>query len=205
MKSAGKNPGANFKFRVLRSTGREIGHRKKHDHRERSDQRHITHVMAGDSCTRLISTPYDRVIRHSLVLRRRQIRHRRTTQATDGRSAAASGANVKHAQSLPDQRHAVKTIFLGIFTNIHSGGGRWNFYRKSNSFKGKKGRGVTEKRTKNSGVMIVAFAAVAAWQIYDMATTAETPSRALAILQYVLLAGLLIGLVGSLLNFLRSQ
>ena len=62
-----------------------------------------------------------------------------------------------------------------------------------------------EKKTKNSGVMIVAFAAVAAWQIYDMSTATETPSRALTILQYVLLAGLLLGLVGAVLNFLRSQ
>ncbi|HYC17327.1 MAG TPA: hypothetical protein VEC94_08975 [Pseudolabrys sp.] len=62
-----------------------------------------------------------------------------------------------------------------------------------------------EKRTKNSGVMIVAFAAVAAWQIYDMATTTEAPSRAVTILQYVLLIGLLLGLIGALLNFLRSQ
>ena len=53
--------------------------------------------------------------------------------------------------------------------------------------------------------MIVAFAAVAAWQIYDMATASETPSRALAILQYVILAGLLLGLIGALLNFVRSQ
>jgi hypothetical protein len=53
--------------------------------------------------------------------------------------------------------------------------------------------------------MIVAFAAVAAWQIYDMATATETPSRSLAILQYVLLAGLLIGFAGAVLNFLRSQ
>jgi TRAP-type C4-dicarboxylate transport system permease small subunit len=53
--------------------------------------------------------------------------------------------------------------------------------------------------------MIVAFAAVAGWQIYDMATATETPSRALAVLQYVLLAGLLIGFVGAVLNFLRSQ
>ena len=64
---------------------------------------------------------------------------------------------------------------------------------------------VTDKRTKNSGVMIVAFAAVAAWQIYDMATASETPSRALAILQYVILAGLVLGLIGALLNFVRSQ
>jgi len=64
---------------------------------------------------------------------------------------------------------------------------------------------VDEKKTKNSGVMIVAFAAVAVWQIYDMSTATEAPSRALAILQYVLLAGLLLGLVGAVLNFLRSQ
>ena len=64
---------------------------------------------------------------------------------------------------------------------------------------------MNDKRTKNSGVMIVAFAAVTAWQVYDMATTTETPSRALAILQYVLLFGLLLGLIGAVLNFLRSQ
>lgn len=62
-----------------------------------------------------------------------------------------------------------------------------------------------DKKTKNSGVMIVAFAAVAAWQIYDMATATEVPSRALVILQYVLLVGLLLGLIGAVLNFLRSQ
>jgi hypothetical protein len=67
------------------------------------------------------------------------------------------------------------------------------------------GQRVTDKPTKNSGVMIVAFAAVAAWQIYDMATASETPSRGLVILQYVILAGLLLGLIGALLNFVRSQ
>jgi Mg/Co/Ni transporter MgtE len=64
---------------------------------------------------------------------------------------------------------------------------------------------LNEKRTKNSGAMIVAFAAVAAWQIYDMATAAETPSRSFAILQYALLVGLLIGLGWAVLNFIRSQ
>jgi hypothetical protein len=64
---------------------------------------------------------------------------------------------------------------------------------------------VDEKRPKNTGVMIVAFAAVAAWQIYDMATTTEASSRTLVILQYVLLVGLLLGLIGAVLNFLRSQ
>jgi len=84
--------------------------------------------------------------------------------------------------------------------------GAWNLCGKSNSVcAGHWGPRVDEKRTKNSGVMIVAFAAVAAWQIYDMATTTEAPSRAVTILQYVLLIGLLLGLIGALLNFLRSQ
>ena len=62
-----------------------------------------------------------------------------------------------------------------------------------------------DNQSKNSGVMILAFAAVLAWQLYDMATATGAPSRALAILQYVLLAGLLLGLIGAVLNFLRSQ
>ena len=37
-----------------------------------------------------------------------------------------------------------------------------------------------------------------AWLLYEMATATEAPSRALAILQYGLLGGALIGLVGSL-------
>lgn len=62
-----------------------------------------------------------------------------------------------------------------------------------------------ERKTDEKFRRIVAFAAVAAWQIYDMATAAETPSRSLAILQYALLVGLLIGLGGAVLNFIRSQ
>ena len=37
-----------------------------------------------------------------------------------------------------------------------------------------------------------------AWLLYEMATATEAPRRALAILQYGLLAGALTGLVGSL-------
>ena len=36
------------------------------------------------------------------------------------------------------------------------------------------------------------------WLLYEMAMATEVPSRLLAILQYCLLAGALIGLVGSL-------
>jgi hypothetical protein len=83
--------------------------------------------------------------------------------------------------------------------------GASNHSKVCNNLPGDGDEGVSDKRTKNSGVMIVAFAAVTAWQVYDMATTTETPSRALAILQYVLLFGLLLGLIGAVLNFLRSQ
>jgi hypothetical protein len=41
-------------------------------------------------------------------------------------------------------------------------------------------------------------AATAAWLVYDMATATEAPRQAVAILQYCLPAGALIGLVGSL-------
>jgi hypothetical protein len=41
-------------------------------------------------------------------------------------------------------------------------------------------------------------AATSAWLIYDMTTATETPRQAVAVLQYCLLAGALIGVVGSL-------
>lgn len=41
-------------------------------------------------------------------------------------------------------------------------------------------------------------AATAAWLVYDMASATETPRQAVAMLQYCLLAGALIGVVGSL-------
>jgi hypothetical protein len=82
----------------------------------------------------------------------------------------------------------------------------WNPGAKSHNLRAGHGDyGVSDKPIKNSGVMIVAFAAVAAWQIYDMATATEASTHALTILQYVLLAGLLLGLIGAVLNFLRSQ
>ena len=40
--------------------------------------------------------------------------------------------------------------------------------------------------------------AVAAWLIYGMATARESPSLALAVLQYVLIAGCLVGFVGAI-------
>jgi hypothetical protein len=40
-------------------------------------------------------------------------------------------------------------------------------------------------------------AATSAWLIYDIATATETPRQAVTIMQYILLAGALIGLAGS--------
>jgi hypothetical protein len=40
--------------------------------------------------------------------------------------------------------------------------------------------------------------ATSAWLIYDMTSATETPRPAVAIMQYILLAGALIGVVGSL-------
>ena len=44
-----------------------------------------------------------------------------------------------------------------------------------------------------------------AWLLYDMATATEAPRQAVAILQYCLLAGALIGLVGSIVMVAASE
>ena len=46
--------------------------------------------------------------------------------------------------------------------------------------------------------LMLMSAATAAWLVYDMASATETPRQAVAILQYCLVAGALIGLLGSL-------
>jgi len=56
-----------------------------------------------------------------------------------------------------------------------------------------------------AGIMALATATVAVWLIYDMAMAAETPSRTLAILQYLLLAGALFGLAGSLVKLVSRK
>ena len=45
--------------------------------------------------------------------------------------------------------------------------------------------------------LMLLSAATAAWLIYDISTATETPRQAVAIMQYVFLAGALIGLAGS--------
>jgi hypothetical protein len=45
--------------------------------------------------------------------------------------------------------------------------------------------------------LMLMSAATSAWLIYDMSSATEAPRQAVAILQYCLLAGALVGLVGS--------
>ncbi len=47
-------------------------------------------------------------------------------------------------------------------------------------------------------------AAVAAWQIYDMATAVEAPSRALQALQYSLLTLALVSCIGSTVFYIKG-
>ena len=55
------------------------------------------------------------------------------------------------------------------------------------------------------GKMALLNAACASWLIYDMATATEAPSRALALLQYFLLALSSIALVGSVVYFIKTS
>ena len=48
-------------------------------------------------------------------------------------------------------------------------------------------------------------AVTSAWLIYDMASATEAPSRAVAVLQYGLLACALFGLIGSLVKFATEK
>jgi hypothetical protein len=59
--------------------------------------------------------------------------------------------------------------------------------------------------SKNPMLMLVIFSAAAAWQIYDIASATEAPSRAVMILQYVFLAGLLLGIAGTAYNALGAR
>jgi hypothetical protein len=56
-----------------------------------------------------------------------------------------------------------------------------------------------------TGIIALATATAAAWLIYDMATTTEAPGTTLAILQYLLLAGMLLGLAGSLVKLISQK
>jgi hypothetical protein len=68
-----------------------------------------------------------------------------------------------------------------------------------------RGDAVSEGKSGKWGLWILVNAAVAGWLVYDMATASEEPSQALAILQYVLLACAVVGLVGSTIKYLSAK
>jgi hypothetical protein len=55
-----------------------------------------------------------------------------------------------------------------------------------------------------SRIMLMS-AATSAWLIYDIFTATEAPRQAVAILEYALLAGALIGLAGSLVMYAAQK
>ena len=63
---------------------------------------------------------------------------------------------------------------------------------------------MTSGSTSKWGKWALINAAVAVWIVYDMTTEAETPRQAVMILQYVLLACALFGLVGSVLKYMSE-
>jgi hypothetical protein len=65
-------------------------------------------------------------------------------------------------------------------------------------------RGDLDVNSRWPKVMLVS-AVPSAWLIYDMTSATEAPSRAVAVLQYGLLACALFGLIGSLVKFATEK
>jgi hypothetical protein len=80
--------------------------------------------VPGNSCAHLVRALHNTIVfavRHFASLRRlrngsRSRKQRRPPAAVPLLAASCPDANVECAQTLPEQRHAVKTIFLGILT-----------------------------------------------------------------------------------------
>ena len=106
------------------------------------------------------------------------------------------------------QRYAATTMFLGFYTELMSPYARRISAQDSIPSEARANSGErngSDKVKKNPRAMLAIFAAAAAWQIYDIATATEAPSRAVLALQYILLAGLTLGIAGALFHLLRSQ
>jgi hypothetical protein len=59
--------------------------------------------------------------------------------------------------------------------------------------------------SKNPGVWIVILVVVILWNIYDMASTTETPSTAYSIFSWVLLICAGAGLIGAIVQFVQQK
>lgn len=58
---------------------------------------------------------------------------------------------------------------------------------------------------KNPGLWIVILVAVILWNIYEMASAVEAPSRGVAILHWILLICAALGLIGAALQFMQRE
>ena len=56
-----------------------------------------------------------------------------------------------------------------------------------------------------SGKMAVLSGVVAAWLIFDMATATEAPRQAVLIMEYIFLAGSLLGVVGWAVTYISRK
>ena len=59
---------------------------------------------------------------------------------------------------------------------------------------------MSENQNGKWGLRALLCGAVAAWIIYDLSTATETPRQAVMIMEYVFLAGVLIGLIGAVIK-----
>src|SRR6476661_10648702 len=102
----------------------DVSRGEEHDRRQRADEQHVPHIVPGHSCARLVRALHNTIVfavRHFASLRRlrnasRSGKQRRPPAAVPPLATSCPDANVECAQTLPEQRHAVKTIFLGILT-----------------------------------------------------------------------------------------
>ncbi len=64
---------------------------------------------------------------------------------------------------------------------------------------------MSDNQRGKSARLALIFAAASAWNIYDIMTETEAPRQAIMIMQYVFLAGTLLGLVGALIKLVASK
>jgi hypothetical protein len=64
---------------------------------------------------------------------------------------------------------------------------------------------VSDNQSGKAAKLVLIFRAVSAWNIYDIMTLTEVPRQAVMIMQYVFLAGTLLGLVMALVKLASAK
>ncbi len=64
---------------------------------------------------------------------------------------------------------------------------------------------MSQNQSGKCGRLALLFAAVAAWNIYDLSSATEAPRQAVLIMQYTFLAGSLLGLAGALFKLMAQD